>query len=257
MKGGSWITPLLPGANNNNNNKQFQSPTPAKENNHIKDKPNINTLSPYSVQTKCKQYDQNLPQSTPQSRSLHSYNIMDILPILSPIYAHVDASCGGPQPPPPELSGIWPEIEVCAAQNSSLHSNTVADQNCNIYVQNDTAATVYEISTGNIQERIMIEKVGVKSATLLSQNGAQVEQASMAKIKPPHSSPFISRQNQLLKKSDKMSSVGNGREKYCQIPETCVDTGMQTDSSRLRSTEVKMRAPSNNDVIVFNHLGVI
>lgn len=200
-----------------------------------------------------KQSYKNLPQSTPHSRRLHNYDIMDILPILSPIYAHLDSSCGER----PELSGIWPEIEVCTQNNSFSNNNMVADQNCNIYVQSDTAATVYEISTGNIQDRIMIEKVGVKSATLLSQNGAQAEQASMAKIKPPQISPYIiPTQNQLHKKSDKMS-VRNGLEKYCQTPETCVDTGMQTDSSTSRSTQIKMRAPINNDVIVFNHLGVI
>ena len=242
---------------------------------------------------------------------LPSTNDINTLPLTTSSSRHGSLS--------PNLVGnIWHEIEICTRNNTS------ADESSNIYVRNDsvlsnsmaafdeTEFAIEDKDTAKLNEWRLQNSCSVKTARLITKNPGRSNEDNPRNILSPSSSvnnyPYMHfASKDLLHNSDiapslpkrrprsRIEIIENVRDAVCPTPETCVDSGIQTDQANstglpnlavglstiwlpsLRHDGMNISKPNavessdrenvvpplipsnnnNNHMIMFNHLGVI
>ena len=231
------------------------------------------------------------------------YNAMMLSPIF-PSGNERSSICRSPSNSPDNLGNIWHEIEICMRDNTNSPA-TIEAENSDIYVTNNNvlsntmvAFDENEFAVENINhndlniEQWRIDRgSSIKTARLISNTKSirQLKHDYWHDTKGVHTDLELG--GKLYKKNPHTQRAKNpriNRDKHsdnelsdavCEAPETCVDTGIQTDKHLKRytpssdagcntteenyevnentATQAIISNDNNNSMIMFNHLGVI
>ena len=225
--------------------------------------------------------------------------------MLSPIFPSGNdrsSVCRSPSHSPDNLGNIWHEIEICMRDNTNSPA-VIEAENSDIYVTNNNVLSNTMIAFDenefavennnhndpNVEQWRIERSSSIKTARLISNTKSirQLKHDYWHDTKGVHTELELG--GKLYKKNPQTQRIKNPRNNWdrisdnelsdavCQTPETCVDTGIQTDQYLKRyttssdvgcnttgendevneTTATQTINNNNNSMIMFNHLGVI